>query len=76
MLNDVIWQYNMCCPTFCLAQIFISVLWKTQYIHNFKGLCLIPFLLEAVEASLCYLFKNWLMQLKFQNLLNPLHTIV
>ena len=31
-----------------------------------------PFLLEAVEASLCHFFENWLMKLKFPNLLNPL----
>ena len=37
---------------------------------------LIPFLLEAVEASLCYFFKNWLMKLKFPNLLNPLWMII
>ena len=32
---------------------------------------LIPFLLEAVEATLCYFFKHRLMKLKL-NLLNPL----
>ena len=37
---------------------------------------LIPFLSEAVEASLCYFFKNWLMKLKFPNLLNPLWIII
>ena len=30
----------------------------------------------AVEASLCYSFKNWLMKLKFPNLLNPLWIII
>ena len=29
-----------------------------------------PFLSEAVEASLCYFFENWLMKLKFFNLRN------
>ena len=29
---------------------------------------LAPFLSEAVEASLCYFFENWLMKLKFPNL--------
>ena len=28
--SAVIWQYIMCCPKFCPAQIFISVLWKTE----------------------------------------------
>ena len=37
---------------------------------------LIPFLSEAVEASLCNFFKNWLMKLKFPNLLNPLWIII
>ena len=37
--NAVIWQYIMCCPKFCPAQIFISVLWKTQYIRLPYGLC-------------------------------------
>ena len=31
---------------------------------------LVPFLSEAVEASLCYFFENWLMKLKFPNLRN------
>ena len=30
----------------------------------------VPFLLEAVEANLCYFFENWLMKLKFFNLKN------
>ena len=33
---------------------------------------LAPFLLEAVEASLCYFFLNWMIKLKFPKLLNPL----
>ena len=28
----------------------------------------VPFLLEAVEVSRCYFFKNWLMKLKYSNL--------
>ena len=35
-----------------------------------------PFLLEAVEASWCYFFENWLMKLKCTNLLKPLGTII
>ena len=31
---------------------------------------LVPFLSEAVEASLCYFFEKWLMKLKFPNLRN------
>ena len=37
---------------------------------------LILFLAEAVEASLCYFFENWLMKLKFPNLPNPLGIII
>ena len=37
---------------------------------------LVPFLLEAVEASLCYFFENWLMKLKCPLLLKPLGTII
>ena len=37
---------------------------------------LIPFLLEAVAVSQCYLFENWLMKLKFPNLLKPLGTLI
>ena len=35
-----------------------------------------PFLSEAVEASLCYFFENWLIKLKCPNLLKPLGTII
>ena len=38
--DAVIWQYNMYCPNCCPAQIFNSVLWKTQYIRLSYGLCL------------------------------------
>ena len=31
--------------------------------------------MEAAEASLCYLFKNWLMKLKCPNLRNT-HTFI
>ena len=34
------------------------------------------FLSEAVEASWCYFFENWRMNLKYTNLLKPLSTIV
>ena len=44
--------------------------------HEISGLILITFLLEAVEASLCYFFKNWLMKHKSPNLLKPLGTII
>jgi hypothetical protein len=37
---------------------------------------LAPFLSEAVEASRCYFFQNWLMKLKCTNLLKPLDTII
>ena len=40
----------------------------------FTDMYLIPFLLEAVEASWCYFLKNWLMKLKCPNLLKPLGT--
>jgi hypothetical protein len=39
---------------------------KIQYFTNIWYL----FLSEAVEASLCYFFENWLMKLKFPNLRN------
>ena len=39
-------------------------------------LILAPFLSEAVEASRCYCFENWLMTHKCQNLLKPLGTII
>ena len=42
--------------------------------HHFGSLP--PFLSEAVEASWCYFFKNWLMKLKCPNLLKPLDTII
>ena len=38
--------------------------------------CLVSFPHEAVEASPCYFFQNWLMKLKCPNLLNPLDTII
>ena len=37
---------------------------------------LAPFLSAAVEASIFYSFKNWLMKLKCPNLLKALHTII
>ena len=42
---------------------------------NFS-LILAPFLSEAVEASRCHFFENWLMKHKFPNLLKPLGTII
>ena len=50
-----------------------KVFWQN---HEISGLILITFLLEAVEASLCYFFKNWLMKHKSPNLLKPLGTII
>ena len=43
---------------------------------SFFLLILAPFLLEAVEASLCHFFENWLMKLKFPNLLKPLWIMI
>ena len=37
---------------------------------------LVPFVLEAVKASRCYFFDNWLMKLKCPHLLKPLGTII
>ena len=37
---------------------------------------LIPLLLEAVEASECYFFENWLIKLNWPNLLNTLGTMI
>ena len=37
---------------------------------------LMPFLSEAVEASRCYFFWNWLMKFKCPHLLKPLGTII
>ena len=45
---------------------------RASKIQLFSIIILIPFLLEAVEASLHYFFKHRLMKLKFPNLLNPL----
>jgi hypothetical protein len=42
---------------------------KVQFFTN-----LVPFLSEAVEASGCYFFENWLMKLKCPNLLKPIGT--
>ena len=49
---------------------------KYSYNHEISGWILAPFLLEAVEASLCYFFENWLMKLKCQDLLKPLGTLI
>ena len=37
---------------------------------------LIPLLSEAVEASRCYFFENWLIKFKCPNLLNTLGTMI
>ena len=39
-------------------------------------LILAPFLSEAVEASRCHFFENWLMKHKFPHLLKPLGTMI
>jgi hypothetical protein len=46
--------------------------------HQNSNFSLIPdtFLLEAVEVSRCYFFKNWSLKLKFPILLKPLWTII
>ena len=46
--------------------------WRFDFWQNHENpfWILVPFLLEAVEASLCYFFENWLMKLKFPNLRN------
>ena len=45
---------------------------KQFFWQNHENSCwiLAPFLSEAVEASLCYFFENWLMKLKCPNLRN------
>ena len=52
---------------------------KTKFlgrIMKYQDEFLAPFLSEAVEASGCYFFQNWLMKLKCPNLLKPLDTII
>ena len=44
--------------------LFVEWIIKIQFFHWY----LIPFLSEAVKASLCQFFKNWLMKLKYPNL--------
>ena len=39
-------------------------------IQFFTDNYMVPFLMEAVEAILCYFFENWLLKLKFPNLRN------
>ena len=57
-----------------LRTLNISLLWcfGIFFWQNHENSCwiLAPFLSEAVEASLCYLFKNCLMKLKCPNLRN------
>ena len=45
------------------------------YNHEISYWILAPFLSEAVEASWCQFFENWLMKPKCTNLLKPLGTI-
>ena len=44
--------------------------------YEISGCISATFLLEAVEASLCYVFENWLMKRKIPNLLKPLGTTI
>ena len=45
------------------------------YDHEISYWNLAPFLSEAVEASQCYFFENWLMKLKCPILLKPLDMV-
>ena len=58
---------------------FILMFWKENNLclnHEISCLILSPFLSEAVDASLCHFFGNWLMKLKFPILLNMLWAII
>ena len=55
------WHQNDQYQTFCVEWIIKN--------PNFYWY-MVLFLSEAVEASLCYFFKNWLVKLKFPNLRN------
>ena len=45
--------------------------------QKFKFLLILaPFLSEAVEDSQCYFYENWVVKLKFSNLLKPLGTLI
>ena len=53
--------------------------WKQLFMGrtmNYQDEFLAPFLSEAVEASRCYFFANWLMKLKCPILLKPLDTMI
>ena len=53
---------------------FIFMFWKNLFwVESYWILA--PFLSEALEASRCHFFENWLMKHKFPNLLKPLGTI-
>ena len=52
--------------------LFVECIVKNPIFHCY----LISFLSEAVEASRCYFFENWLMKLKCPHLLKPLGTII
>ena len=58
---------------------FTLMFWKKYFLnHEIWCWILVSFLSEAVEASLliCYFLENWLMKLKFPNLLNPIGIII
>ena len=72
--------YDLSIPFFLLLQILS---YSTPHCmgHLFLvpmnfSLILATFLLEALEASRCYFFENWLMKLKCPLLVKPLGTIV
>ena len=55
------------------AKIILFSCFEKKYFwqnHENPFWILAHFLSEAVEASLCYFFKNWLVKLKFPNLRN------
>ena len=57
---------------------FIFIFWKivfTGRIMKYHGI-LAPFLSEAVEASQCNFFENWLIKHKFPNLLKQLGSMI
>ena len=55
------------------AKIILFLCFEKKYFwqnHENQFWILAHFLSEAVEASLCYFFKNWLVKLKLPNLRN------
>ena len=58
------------------SALFLCFEKKWGYNHKISYWILAPLLLEAVEASQCNSFENWLMKHKCPILLNPLCTII